>query len=397
MVDNLLLLGIALFLGFMGGKLIERIRSPHVVAFMLIGALIGNLFPEIFSTKTLDNLDVIGLLALSFIGFDVGGEMSLKVLRRLGKNILGIAVLEALGAFILVSLSVYFLTRTLYIALIFGALASATAPAATVDVLREYRASGPLTSTLFAVVAIDDAIAITIYGFASAFAKTLIGNGKFSLINILWNPFKDVTASLILGFVLGVALHILITKIHDKIELLILTLAFILLNSGAANSFHISMILSNMAMGLTLINLSTHGDKRAFDALTGISQPVYILFFVLFGARFSFGLLPEIGVIGIIYLLFRALGKFGGAFMGAKITKTPEIVGRYIGLGLLSQAGVAIGLSIQAWHEFQGFGPIGYELGFLAINVIAGTTFVLQIIGPQLTRIAIFKSGEANV
>jgi Kef-type K+ transport system membrane component KefB len=159
MVDNLLLLGIALFLGFMGGKLIERIRSPHVVAFMLIGALIGNLFPEIFSTKTLDNLDVIGLLALSFIGFDVGGEMSLKVLRRLGKNILGIAVLEALGAFILVSLGVYFLTRTLYIALIFGALASATAPAATVDVLREYRASGPLTSTLFAVVAIDDAIA----------------------------------------------------------------------------------------------------------------------------------------------------------------------------------------------------------------------------------------------
>jgi len=395
-IDVLLLIGASLFLGFIGGKSTERIRAPHVVGFILIGALLGNLAPNVFDTATLDSLDVISLLALSFIGFDVGGEMAFKVLRTLGKTILAIAILESTAAFAVVTIAVYLYTNTLYIALIFGALASATAPAATVDVLREYRASGPLTSTLFAVVAIDDAVAIIIYGFASAFAKVLLAKGTLSLAGILVGPLSEIIGSLILGFILGTALHIMITKIHDKTELLILTLAFILLTTGTATTLHLSLILSNMAFGMTLINLSTYGDKRAFDAVSGISQPVYILFFILVGARLNVGLLPEMGVLGIIYIVFRSAGKVGGSFLGGRLTSTPEAVRRYIGLGLLSQAGVAIGLSIQAWHEFQAFGPEGYKLGLLAINVIAATTFVFQIVGPPLTKIAIFRAGEAQ-
>lgn len=397
MVDVLLLIGAALFLGFLGGKSSERVRSPHVVGFILIGALLGNLLPGLFDTATLDGLDVISLIALSFIGFDVGGEMALRVLRKLGKSILVIAVFEALGAFFIVGLAVYLYTKTLYIALIFGGLASATAPAATVDVLRQYRSSGPLTSTLFAVVAIDDAIAIIIYGFASSFAKVFIGNGSIPIIQVLWGPLTEVIGSLILGFVMGVALHILISKTHDKTELLVLTFSVILLTSGTAITQHMSLILANMALGMTLINLSTHGDKRAFDTVASISQPVYILFFVLVGARLDIGTLPAMGVLGVIYILFRSAGKLGGSFLGGSISTAPETVKKYLGFGLLSQAGVAIGLSIQAWHEFQAFGPKGYELGFLAINVIAGTTFVFQIVGPPLTKIAIFKSGEAEV
>lgn len=396
MINVLLLLGAALFLGFIGGKSLERIKSPQVVGFIVIGVVLGNLLPEIFGTTTLDSLDVISFLALSFIGFDVGGEMALKVLRKLGRSILVIAILEALGAFAVVALTVYLYTKALHTALIFGALACATAPAATVDVLREYRSSGPLTSTLFAIVAIDDGIAIVIYGFASAFAKIFIGGGNLSITRVLWSPFTEIAGSLILGFILGVYLHILITKIHAKNELLVLTLAAILLTSGIAVGFHLSLILANMALGMTLINLSTHGDKRAFDVLATVSPPVYILFFVLVGARLNLGMLPKMGILGLIYIVFRSLGKFGGSFLGAQISKAPETVGKYIGLGLFSQAGVAIGLSIQAWHEFQAFGPAGFQLGLLAINVIAGTTFVFQIIGPPLTKIAIFRAGEAN-
>jgi Kef-type K+ transport system membrane component KefB len=395
-INILLLLGAALLLGFVGGKSTERLRSPQVVGFIVIGVIIGNLFPEILDTNTLDNLDVISFLALSFIGFDVGGEMALKVLKKLGKSILGIAIFEALGAFLLVFLSIYFVTKEVSTALIFGALASATAPAATVDVLREYRASGPLTSTLFGVVAIDDAIAIVIYGVASAYAKIILGNGELSFIKILWTPFTEIAGSLILGFVLGVALHILITKIHDKRELLILTLAIILLNSGTAINLHLSLILANMALGMTLINLSTHGDKRAFEALTIISPSVYILFFVLVGARLSLRFLPAIGVIGLVYIGFRSFGKFGGAFLGARVSGSSETIKRYVGFGLLSQAGVAVGLSIQAWHEFGGYGPEGFKLGLLAINVIAATTFIFQIIGPQLTKFALYKAGEVQ-
>ncbi len=177
--------------------------------------------------------------------------------------------------------------------------------------------------------------------------------------------------------------------------MLILTLAFILLNTGISLTAHFSLILANMAMGMTLINLSTHGDKKAFDAVSTLSPPIYIIFFVLVGARFNLSILPEVGAIGLLYIVFRSLGKFSGSYIGSRLSEAPESVRKYIGLGLFSQAGVAIGLSLQAWHEFQAYGPDGFKLGLLAINVIAGTTLIFQIIGPPLTKIAIFKAGEA--
>ncbi len=394
-MNVLLFLGAALFLGFAGGKSLKRLRSPQVVGFILIGVLAGNLFPEIFTTSTLDSFDVVSFIALAFIGFDVGGEMSLRVLKKLGRGIITITVFEALGAFFIVGLAVYIYTRSLPIALIFGGLACATAPAATVNVLREYRASGPLTSMLFAIVALDDAIAILLYGFASATSKVLLGDGNLSLANIIWGPLTEILLSLVIGFVSAVSLHIVIAKTHDKKEVLILTLAFILLNTGISLTAHFSLILANMAMGMTLINLSTHGDKKAFDAVSTLSPPIYIIFFVLVGARFNLSILPEVGAIGLLYIVFRSLGKFSGSYIGSRLSEAPESVRKYIGLGLFSQAGVAIGLSLQAWHEFQAYGPDGFKLGLLAINVIAGTTLIFQIIGPPLTKIAIFKAGEA--
>lgn len=395
MLDVFLLLGIALLLGFAGSKYLEKLRSPHVVGFILIGVILGISGFKLFDAELIDKLDLISFLALSLIGFDVGGEMTLSVFRKLGKSIFWITILEAVGAFVFVTLAVFLYTREMYIALIFGGLACATAPAATVDVLREYRASGTLTSTLFAVVAIDDAIAIILYAFGSAFAKVLIGNETLSLIKTLGNPIIEMAGSLLLGAVLGLALHKLTKKTHDKNELLVLTLGFILVCSGIATIMHFSLILANMALGIVTVNLS--GDKRLFDAVSAISPPIYLLFFVLVGARLQLALLPKIGIVGMLYILFRSAGKFIGAFFGARISKAEEKVAKYIGFCLFSQAGVAIGLSIQAYHEFQGLGSAGSQLALLAVNTIAATTFVFQVLGPPSTRYAIIKAGEARV
>ncbi len=395
MIDVLLLVGLALILGLVGGRSTERIRSPHVVGFIVTGVVLGNLFPGIFTPETLDSLNLISLLALAFIGFEVGGEMTIRVLRQLGRSIIWIAILEATGAFLIVLAAVYLLTRSLPTALIFGALASATAPAATVDVLREYRSKGPLTSTLFAIVAIDDAIAIILYGVSSSISKVLITNGSLSLLRVLYIPIREIAGSLLLGIILGYFLKYLIYHTHDRKEQLILALSVILIATGGAITLKLSLILVNMALGLSMVNISD-GDKKAFEIISSISPPFYITFFVLVGARLRIGLLPELGALGLVYILFRSMGKFGGAYIGARISKAGEKVARYIGLGLLSQAGIAVGLSVQALHEFQPLGGAGAELGLLAVNVIAGTTFVFQIIGPPLTKLAIFKAGEVK-
>jgi len=395
MLHVFLLLGIALLAGFAGSKYLEKFKSPHVVGFILVGVILGVSGFKLFSAELIDKLELISFLALSLIGFDVGGEMTISVFRKLGKSIFWITILEAVGAFIFVTLAVFLYTREMYIALIFGGLACATAPAATVDVLREYKASGTLTSTLFAVVAIDDGIAIILYAVGSAFAKVLIGNGTLTLINVLERPIIEMAGSLLLGAVLGLGLHKATKNIHDKNELLVLSLGFILVCSGIATLMHFSLILANMALGIVAVNLS--GDRRIFDAVSAISPPVYLLFFVLVGARLQVALLPKLGVLGMLYIIFRSAGKFIGAFLGARISSAEEKVARYIGFCLFSQAGVAIGLSIQAWHEFQALGSAGYQLGLLAINTIAATTFVFQLVGPPFTRYAIIKAGEARV
>lgn len=397
MLNILFLLGVALLIGFAGGKAIEGFKSPHVVGFIIIGVLLGNFAPEIYDGGVIESLNVISYVALAFIGFDVGGEITFDVLRKLGKSIIWIAVLEAIGAFFVVTLAVYVFTNNISTSLIFGALASATAPAATVDVLREYRASGPLTSAIFGVVAIDDAIAITLYSVASAFARTFFVGDGLSISKLFFGPAIEIIGSILLGISVGFILHKIAFKIHDKNEQLILTLSFILITTGAAISLHLSLILANMTLGMTLINISKYGDKKSFSIISNISQPFYVLFFVLAGARLNLALIPQLGLLGLIYIVFRIIGKFGGAYAGAKISNAPVVIKKYIGLGLLSQAGVAVGLSLQALQEFSKFGDAGLQLGLLAVNVIAGTTFIFQIIGPPSTKLAIFRAGESHL
>ncbi|HEB12180.1 MAG TPA: cation:proton antiporter [Actinobacteria bacterium] len=381
-------------MGLAGAKSSKRVKIPQVVGYIVIGVFLGSSFLNIVTLKIVDQFTLLSSLALAFIGFAIGGELAFRNIKELGRSIVVIALMESLTAFALVMGVLYFITGSLPVALIFGALAAATAPAATVDVLWEYRAKGPLTTSLFAVVGIDDGVALIIFGFASAIAKAILTQSEISAVSMVLLPLYAILGAVVLGAAIGFLLSQALRRTGSDADHLLLTLGAILLVSGAALQLGFSLILTNMILGVTLVNISKR--REAFSAIARISPPFYLLFFILVGARLQISLIGELGLIGLAYIIFRTMGKSVGAWFGATISGAPTVVRKYLGFGLLSQAGVAIGLSIEAAQTFRDLGAPGLALALLAVNVIAGTTFIFQVLGPPLTRMAIFKAGEAG-
>jgi NhaP-type Na+/H+ or K+/H+ antiporter len=393
------MIGVALLIGWAAGLLCRRIKVPMVVGYIIVGILLGKSVLSIFNDDNFNSVVYFTYIALACIGFDIGGELAFRKLKNLGKSIIWISILESFGATLLVTLAIYIYTRKLYIALIFGALASATAPAATVDVIREYQASGPLSTTVFAVVGIDDGIAIIIYAFAIVFAKMLLASNGVHVAEAILRPLLEILGSMALGFGIGIVFLFLIRKYTASRGLLVLTWGVIILTTGLANLFHFSLILANMAMGMTIVNLTKWKRDDLFELMRSTTPPLFVIFFIVVGSQLDASKLLTLGWIGLLYIVFRSIGKQAGASLGGAISKAPLTVRRYLGLCLFSQAGVAIGLSIQTMIEFGGgkFGDAGVELGIMAISVIAATTLFFQLIGPPSTRYAIIKAGEAKV
>lgn len=392
-LNPFLLISLFLLGGFVGARLCDFIKIPWVVGYILAGVVLGASGFNILSLKLAENLEFISFFALCLIGFTIGGELEIRELRELGTSILTITVFESLGAFVFVLITIYLITSNFPLALIFGALASATAPAATVDVLWQYHSRGPLTTTLFGVVGMDDAAALIIYAFASSISRMFITHTSFSLKTSIGLPLAEIGGSLVLGAAIGFLIHLLIPYIRNEGHQFIFILSALILDIGLAIALNLSLILSSMAIGFTLINLARE-NRKAFDLVSTITPPVFLLFFVLVGARLQIKLLSQIGLIGLAYLILRVAGKVIGAYFGAVISHAPETVRKYLGFGLLSQAGVAIGLAIDALHTFKSYGAEGAQLGLLAVNIIAATTFVYQVFGPPFTKYAIFKAGE---
>lgn len=392
-------IGAALLLGWVAGLVCRRLKIPMVVGWLLVGVVFGKSLFAVFNDTNLEGLVIFTYLALAVIGFDIGGELAFSKIRALGKSILWISLLETLGASICVALAVYIYTRKMYIALVFGALAAATAPAATVDVLREYQASGPLTTTTFAVVGIDDAYAVILYSFAIFLAKLFLTHKDVNVSEVVFRPSFDIIGSFALGIAVGVLFLFLIRHYTARRGLMVLTWGVIVLVTGLANFLNLSLILANMALGLTIVNFTRWKREDLFEIMRGTTQPVFVIFFVLVGAQLDATKLASLGVIGLLYIVFRSGGKMSGAYLGGVISKSHDSVRKYLGLCLFSQAGVAIGLATQTMITFGrgGYGPAGVDLGVMAISIIAATSLVFQLAGPPLTRYAVFKSGEANV
>lgn len=394
-MDILLLLGIATLLGLACGKLLENFGLPEVVGYILIGLLLGDSLLGAISRDHLISLEPINQIALGFIGFMVGGELKAEVFKKYGPKFFVILLCEGLLAALLVGGAVTLLTGKLYLGLLLGALASATAPAATVNVLWEYQSKGPLTTTVLAIVALDDGLALLLYAFAITFAEILLGAGDGIHAIVFLEPAKEVLGSLLLGAGVGVFVAFVLRRLkHNSEQTLCLLVGIILLVCGLSAWLELSQILSNMALGTVLINRLPTRKEEAFDIIKAFTPPIYILFFVFIGARLDLALLPKLGILGLIYLAGRTAGKMLGANLGARLSHAPESVRKYLGWALFSQAGVAVGLALDIHRRLLGFGPNGVAAGNTVIDVIAATTVVVQILGPPAVKYAIGKAGE---
>jgi len=399
----LLLLGIAIFGGTVGARFFKRIRLPQVVGYIVIGLILGESGVRLFSNDIITALRPFNFFALGIIGFMIGGELRAEVFKKYGRQFFIILLCEALGAFFLVgvltALVTYFATgnprQALALGMVLGAVSSATAPAATVDVLWEYRAGGPLTATVLAVVALDDGLSLTLYGMATSIADSLLGKGSGASWHLLVQPLYGIFGAAVLGGVMGIVLNFILRKMKDRDNSLTFTIGALIALIGLTRVLDVDLILSAMCFGLTVANLAPRRSRAAFELVERFAPPIYVLFFVLVGARLKVAHMA-LWVWGLTaaYVMGRTGGKMLGARLGARWGGAPDAVRRYLGLCLFSQAGVAIGLSILASQRFTGASAF---IGQAVIMVVTASTFVVQLIGPPMVKLAATKAGETGM
>ncbi len=394
-ISVLTIIGSAVLFALLGGNLINRFRIPMVTGYVIMGVLLGKSFFNLISPQAVERVSILNDLALGIISFLIGGELHITRLRRLGKSILCIALLESFFAFLLVTIFMMFMKEKIYTALILGAVASATAPAATVAVINQYRARGPLTTTILGVVGSDDAIALIIYGFAASLAKVFLAGIPLSFSSAFLVPLKEIMGSIVLGLGGGVILGFFFTRVRERTQNFTLLVGMILLVEGLAHQFHLSELLSIMVMAFVGSNLGhTRRFVQCMDTLNLAGFPIIAAFFFLAGTKLEVSLLPTIGWLGLVYTGARMLGKVGGASLGAKMAKAPPVVRKYVGFSLWPQIGVAIALAVVVEKDFSSFGVAGENLAKLVINILLFTTVITEIVGPIMTRKSLYKAGE---
>jgi Kef-type K+ transport system membrane component KefB len=391
MFNYLLLAGIALALGLLIGKGTYLLKITGVIGYIITGIIIG---PDVLNILHLTAIEseTITNFSLGIVAFIIGGELTLRLLRSMGKSIVAIIIGESLGAFFLVLLGVYLVTGNFAESIIFAALAPASAPAGTVAVIHEYRAKGKLTDSILAVVGFDDGLAILIYAFSVAFAMLLLSGGSFSPENLIITPLLEIIGALILGGGLGIFFAYVMKRLVEREEIIVLSLTGILLTAGISLYLGLSLILSCLVLGMIIINVFPRDNKPVFDNIKTITLPIYILFFVIAGANMDIEILTSIGLLGVVYIICRSFGLIGGSYFSALLSKANVVIRRNLGFAILSQAGVAIGLSLVASHKLA---DLGYgEMGQLIVTTIAATTVIFAIIGPIGARFAITRAGE---
>jgi Kef-type K+ transport system membrane component KefB len=404
-----LLFGLVILGGTFGARLFQKLHIPQVVGCIVVGIVLGDVL-NLITPKTIEALEPFTMFALGLIGFMIGAELRAEVFKKYGRQFFIILFSQGIGAFLLVMVSgsvivwltipsitdnigpVERLQTSLAMGLLFGAIASATAPAATANVLWEYKTRGPLTAAVLAIVALDDALALLLYRGAATGAKALCGAGQNSVLNTTLLLLAEILGAIVLGFIAGVLLYYLLKFVRADDKILEFAISCLLLVVGISMIPKIDPILPAMALGITIANLMPRQSKGTFELVEKFSPPVYTAFFVLAGAHMQFGNLSfsMIAMI-IVYTVFRVVGKMFGSWFGAKYSCAPLVVRKYLGICLLPQAGVAIGLAILASQQFNTV------LGHTIIMVVMTATFLMEILGPMLVKVGVKKAGEVGL
>ncbi len=402
-IGVLAIFGIGIFGGTLGAWVFQKLRIPQVVGYIVIGLIIGQSGLQLVKPHDIQVMQPFNMFALGVIGFLVGGELKISIFRKYAKQFTAILLGEGLGAFVLVGVAstvlLYGVTKNWTAAMaagvVFAAIASATDPASTIDVLWEYRAQGVLTTTLIAIVALDDALAMTLYGLGTSTAQ-LLTSGAADIKGEMVKVAIDLLGALVLGALIACLLAWLLRWIREAEKGLALSIGLILLAIWIAICKDMDVILTAMALGFTLVNIAPRLTGRLFEVMRSFSTPIYVLFFVLVGARLGVSTMPSwLWAIVVAYVICRTAGKMTGSYLAARATGGDPAVRRYMGLGLFAQGGVAVGLSIMA---SQHLGDLhiakGVTIGDAVIFGVTATTLIVQILGPPFVKLAIKLAGE---
>ena len=404
----LLALSIAMLAGLMMSRLTKLWNLPAVTAYLVAGVLIGPYvlgqlgIPGIgfISTEDVESYSVISNAALGFIAFSMGNEFRVSSLKKTGRQAVVIAIFQALVATIAVDaalIAVHFLVPEqfpLSCAITLGAIATATAPAATLMVVKQYKAEGPLTQTLLPVVALDDVVGLIVFAISFGIAKAL-ESGHIDFISVLVEPIIEVVASLVLGTVIGLLFNFTEQFFHSRSKRMSISVTYVFLAVAlsmlefriGAVTVSFSSLLVCMMMGTVFCNLCDFSEEL-MDRMDRWTGPIMVLFFVISGAELQLSVFknPIIVIVGLIYIIFRSFGKIEGAKLSAKFMKCEPAIQKYLGITLLPQAGVSLGMSLTAMS-------LG-EAGIIIRNISLFAVLIYELVGPLLTKIALEKAGE---
>ena len=410
-VSSALTFGLLAILGLFGGRLAKRLGLPAITGYLLFGILLnpyitGKIDPagQYFDPEIIKQLsELIEVVALSFIAYIIGGSLMLDTLRGLGKSISIVTVIQGFIPFVFVFLLLAFAGPYLakgvldgsnsYFALglVAGAIALATAPAATVAVLHEVKARGPMTTTILGVVALDDALAVIAFILMSGVAGAMLQGGGVALSDLLLIPLLHLVLSIALGVLFGYVL-IYVSRFFrgQRGTMTLVVLGSVIMCGGIAKMLGFEYILTCMAFGFVVVNQMK--STRLIDMALSMEDMVFVVFFAVVGAHFDFSRLGEATIIGSLILVARFAGKYLGAWLGTTAAKSPPHVRKWLGITLLPQAGVSIGLATSAAES-----PELASIGSLLLSSILVAVVITEIIAPPLVRLAVVRSGEGHV
>lgn len=371
--------------GLLFGRFAKILHLPNVTGYLIGGLLIGPYMFGLLPELVIEEMNFVSELALGFIAFTIGSEFKFSYFKRVGVTPIIIAIMEALLAVIIVFFALLAIGVNVPYALVLSAIAAATAPAATVMVIKQYKAKGPVTETLLSVVAIDDAVALIIFGLNVAIAKALT-TPSVSLLTSVIAPIWEVIISIGLGILIGILVTLSMRFFKSRANRFTVAVAGVFVTITCAQLFHGSSLLMIMAMSAAFANLY-HDVDLIMELCERATPPIFMMFFVVSGAHLNLAVLPTLGWIGLAYVIFRVLGKWLGAYWGASIMKTSDEVKKYLGPALIPQAGVAIGLTFVA----QSVVPL-YAGSIRAIILCA--TLIYELVGPAIAKLSLQKAGE---
>ena len=414
-MEILLPVSIALLAGLLLSRVAKLLNLPAVTAYLVAGILIGpyllgglgNLWNIPLGFTSMENLGKFNLfskVALGFIAFSIGNEFRLPQLKKIGKQATIVGIFQAVVTTLLVDavLIIIHLANPaklpLEAAIVLGAIASATAPAATLMVVKQYKAKGPVTDILLPVVALDDAVGLVLFAISFGVAKA-IGAGDVDLVSVLVEPIIEVVGSLVLGALMGLLFHFCERFFHSRSKRLSVSIAFVFMTIALSmlkfnvGGVHVgfSSLLTCMMLGTVFCNICDFSEEL-MARVDRWTAPLFVLFFVLSGAELELSVFTEIMIVlvGIAYIISRSIGKYSGAYLSAKMSKCDDNIVKYLGITLLPQAGVALGMAKTASAFFAG------SIGLWISNITLFAVLIYELVGPLLTKIALTKAGDID-